>query len=126
MNTRQKEHVMADPTLNIGSIPLGDHDADWFVVMARATGDSIRVKAGSVIGYYVRRRKDEYKLIIEYIARKYGLTFSECFHRLRRGEDLGTPVSNFDVDYEIEGLISKIRSEKEQTIDKLLTGRSIM
>lgn len=109
MVSLRSSQEMAD--LNIGSVPLGDHDADWFVVMARATGDSTRVKAGSVIGCYVRRRKQEYILIIEYIARKYGLSFSECFHRLRKGEDLGTPLSEFDLDYEVEALIDRIRQE---------------
>ena len=110
MLSLKSSQEMAD--LNIGSVPLGDHDADWFVVMARATGDSTRVKAGSIIGYYVRRRKEEYKLILEYTARKYGLTFSEVFHRLRRGEELGSPLSDFDIDYEVEALIDKVRKDE--------------
>lgn len=102
---------MADD-LNVGSLPLGDHDSDWLRVMAAATGSSVRVKVASVCGYYVRRRKEEYKAIIEYTARKYGLTFSECFQRLRKGESLGTALPDFEVDYEIEGMIERLKDSE--------------
>ncbi len=47
------------------------------------------------MGYYVRRRKKEYQEILEYTARKYGLTPDETFRRLLKNEDLGTPVEDF-------------------------------
>ena len=76
---------MADG-INFGNIPLGDHDADWFKVMAAASNSSLRVKAASVIGYFVRRRKEEYREIIQYTANKYGISFDECFNKLKNGE----------------------------------------
>jgi hypothetical protein len=81
--------------LNLGSIDLGDHDLDWFVVMSKLGGRSTRANLSSVVGCYVRRKKDEYKLILTYTARKYGLTEDECFHKLLKDEPLGTPVEGF-------------------------------
>lgn len=96
---------MADG-VNFGNIPLGDHDADWFRVMSAASNSSLRVKAASVIGYFVRRRKDEYREIIQYTANKYGISFDECFNKLKNGEDLGKPLAYFEVDPKIEDKIS--------------------
>lgn len=84
------------PDLNIGSIPMGDHDRDWFTVMSRLGGRSLRANASSVLGYYVRRRKGEYQEMLEYTAKKYGLTPDECFAKLLKGDDLGKPVDGFD------------------------------
>ncbi|NMG09763.1 hypothetical protein [Brasilonema sp. UFV-L1] len=83
------------PRLSISSFELGDHDRDWFIVMSRLGGRSIRANLSSVVGYYVRRRKQEYQEILEYTARKYGLTVDECFQRLLKDEDLGTPIDGF-------------------------------
>jgi hypothetical protein len=83
------------PKLNIGSFDLGDHDRDWFIVMSRLGGRSIRANLSSVVGYYVRRRKQEYEEILGYTARKYGLTTDECFQRLLRDESLGSPIDDF-------------------------------
>lgn len=92
--------------LTPGSIPMGDHDADWLKVMAAATDSSMRVKIASVLGYYVRRRKAEYIEIVSYIAAKHGLSFDECFHRLKNGEDLGQPLDYFPLDSTMESRIS--------------------
>ncbi|NER45840.1 MAG: hypothetical protein F6J92_03965 [Symploca sp. SIO1A3] len=81
--------------LNLGSIDLGDHDRDWFVVMSKLGGRSTRANLSSVVGYYVRRRKEEYKDILTYTARKYGLTEEECFQRLLKGDDLGEALEGF-------------------------------
>ena len=82
------------PTINT-SIDLGDHDRDWFIVMSKLGNRSIRANLSSVVGYYVRRRKDEYQEILTYTARKYGLTEDECFQRLLKNESLGDPVADF-------------------------------
>ena len=84
---------MAD--LNVGSVPLGDHDRDWFVVMSKLGSRSIRANLSSVMGFYVRRRKKEYEEILRYTASKYGLTPSECFKRILNDEDLGDPVDSW-------------------------------
>lgn len=81
--------------LNLGSIDLGDHDRDWFVVMSKLGGRSTRANLSSVVGYYVRRRKAEYQEILSYTARKYGLTEDECFQKLLKDEPLGNPVDDF-------------------------------
>jgi hypothetical protein len=90
--SNQKEGM---PKLNVGSFDLGDHDRDWFIVMSRLGDRSIRANLSSVVGYYVRRRKSEYEAILDYTARKYGLTPEECFKKLLNGEDLGKPVDGF-------------------------------
>lgn len=83
------------PKLNFGSFELGDHDRDWFIVMSRLGSRSIRANLSSVVGYYVRRRKQEYQEILDYTARKYGLTSDECFQRLLKDESLGNPIDGF-------------------------------
>lgn len=90
------EHIIYMPDLKIGSIPLGEHDLDWFTVMSKLGNRSIRANAGSVIGFYVRRRKDEYREILAYTARKYGLTEGEVFRRILNNEDLGEVVEDFE------------------------------
>jgi len=92
--------------LNLGNLPLGDHDADWFRAMSGASNSSLRVKAASVLSYFIRRRKDEYREIIQYTANKYGLSFSECFNKLKEGEDLGEPLTYFQVDPVMEQKIN--------------------
>jgi len=81
--------------INIGSVTMGDHDADWYRVMCKLGGRSIRANTSSVLGYYVRRRKSEYSEILQYTARKYGLTPDETFKRLLNDEPLGEPLKDF-------------------------------
>ncbi len=83
------------PDLNIGSIPLGEHDQDWLIVMSKLGNKSLRAQTASVVRYYLNHRKAEYQEMLEYTARKYGISNGECFHRLLKGEELGTPVENF-------------------------------
>lgn len=98
-------------SLRLGDIPLGEHDADWFRVMSACTDSALRVKVASVLGYYVRRRKQEYIEIIQYLAAKHGLEFSECFNKLLNGEELGEPLESFNIDYEIESKIDKAKQD---------------
>lgn len=90
--------------IRLSTVPLNDHDADWLTVMANASETSLRQKVASVLSYYVRRRKDQYVQMVQYLADKHGLTFEECFHKLRRGEDLGEPLESWKVDPEMEKL----------------------
>ncbi|MBP5971570.1 hypothetical protein HW132_02155 [Brasilonema sp. CT11] len=87
------------PKVTISSFELGDHDKDWFIVMCRLGSRSIRANLSSVVGCYVRRRKEEYREILAYTARKYGLTEDECFRRAltdpKFPEGL-TPVDGFN------------------------------
>ena len=83
--------------INIGQIDMGDHDADWFKVMSKLRGDSIRGNVSSVLGYYVRRRKKQYEGMLAYAAAKYGLTREEVFRRLLNDESLGEPVEGFSI-----------------------------
>lgn len=103
MNLRLLETM---ESLNVGSLPLGEHDADWFKVMTAVSNSSLRVKVASVVSYYVRRRKPEYIEIVQYTANKHGLTFDECFHRLLKGESLGKVVEGFEVNPALETAIS--------------------
>ena len=84
--------------LNLGQVDLGDFDRDWFIVMSRLRGASTRANASSVLGYYVRRRINEYKEMLAYTARKYGLTEDECFDRILNDPKFPeglTPVKGF-------------------------------
>ena len=94
MDSTQTQQGLRMPTINT-SIDLGDHDRDWFLVMCKLGNRSIRANLSSVVGCYVRRRKEEYKEILAYAARKYGLTEDECFERLLNNQDLGEPKQNF-------------------------------
>ena len=76
------------PSFSVGTVPLGDHDQDWFVVMTKLANKSLRANVANVLSFYVRRRKEEYREILEYTAKKYGITPEECFERLKNGEDL--------------------------------------
>ena len=80
------------PEINIGSVSLSDHDRDWYLFGCKVNERSIRANTASVLAYYVRRRKTEYEEILQYTARKYGLTEEECFRRVIEGESLGDPV----------------------------------
>ena len=82
--------------LSLGQIDLGDFDKDWFIVMSRLGGKSIRSNASSVLGFYVRRRLNEYKEMLGYTARKHGLTEEECFNLLLKDEPLPPPIDDFN------------------------------
>jgi hypothetical protein len=81
--------------LSLGQIDLGDFDRDWFIVMSRLGGKSIRSNASSVLGFYVRRRLNEYKEMLGYTARKHGLTEEECFALLLKDQELPAPIEGF-------------------------------
>ena len=85
-------------TINTGNISLSDSDADWFRVMCAVDNNSTRAVLTQAVADYVRENRDEYREKVEYAARKYGLTVSEAFNRLSRGEDLGDPLPRFEVD----------------------------
>ena len=87
--------MQAMTDINLGTVPMGDHDADWFKVMCKLSNRSLRANAASVLGFYVRRHKSEYVEILTYTARKHGLTPDEVFRRLLNDEPLGEPLVNF-------------------------------
>lgn len=90
------------PNLNVGSIYLGEHDYDWFVVMSKL-GDkaSIRGNLSSITEVYVRNHKHEYIESLYYLAAKYGLSPQETFQRLLNGkpldEILEIPLKEFPI-----------------------------
>ncbi len=81
--------------LSLGQIDLGDYDRDWFVVMSKLDGKSTRANVSSVLGRYVKQNRADYQLMLDYTARKHGLTTDECFRRLLNDEDLGVPIPDF-------------------------------
>lgn len=85
-------------TINTGSISVSDSDADWFRVMCAIDSNSTRAGVTLAVTTFVRENKGQYIEQIQYTARKYGLTPSEAFNRLSRGEDLGDPLPRFEVD----------------------------
>ena len=84
--------------IKLGSINVGDHNADWFRVMAKLSGRSVRANTASVIAFYVQRQQAKYERMLKHTSRKYGLTPDECFRRLLNDEDLGEPMKDFSED----------------------------
>lgn len=78
--------------LSISSFELGDFERDWFIVMARLGGVSIRSHLSSVVSFYIGCKLPDFKEMLEYTSTKYGLTQDECFRRLLNDEPLGEPV----------------------------------
>lgn len=82
--------------LSVGTVPLGTFDQDWFVVMSKLSNKSVRANVANLIEEYVSNNKEKYQQILEYTARRHGITKEVCFSRLLNNEDLGEPVENFD------------------------------
>ena len=76
-----KESTMSD--LQSGSIPLSEHDHDWFKVMTNMAERSIRANLGNVLSDFVASQKPAYVEKIQYEANKYGLEFDEVFQIYR-------------------------------------------
>ena len=76
-----KESTMAE--LQSGSIPLSEHDHDWFKVMTNMAERSIRANLGNVLSDFVASQKPAYVEKIQYEANKYGLEFDEVFQIYR-------------------------------------------
>lgn len=131
------------PNLNIGSIYLGDHDHDWFIVMSRL-GDqvSIRGNLSSITGFYVRRRKNEYLEMLNYVSAKYRLSPQETFQRLLKNipldvvlesplEDMPIPgisdqipdAVNVEIPIDTFEVIQKIASQENITVSEFLAKR---
>ncbi|MEM1425221.1 MAG: hypothetical protein AAGF75_01520, partial [Cyanobacteria bacterium P01_H01_bin.130] len=69
------------PQISLGSASLSDQDHDWFVVAYNLCGWSMRSKVSELIEDYVRENREEFAQMVDYSARKYGLTFDEAFAR---------------------------------------------
>lgn len=90
-------------TINTGSISLSDDEADWLKVMCAVDSNSTRVLVTQAVSSFVRDRRGQYMEKLQYLSQKYGLTVSEVFIRLSKGEELGEPQENFEIDPPTEG-----------------------
>ena len=97
--------------INLGSTPLSDRDHDWFKVMASLSGWSVRSKVSGLLESYVRKNIELYTELVNYSARKHGLTFDEAFHKLRLGESLGEPLKEFPVIQEMEEKLNGLANQ---------------
>ena len=88
--------------INLGTVPLSDRDHDYIRAMSTVCGWSVRSKMSVILEDFVRANLAEFRDVIEYSARKHGLSFEEAFDRLRRGEGLGEPLDHFPVDSAME------------------------
>ena len=81
--------------INLGSVSLGEYNADWYKVICKLAGRSVRANTASVIGFYLQRQTEKYEKHLRYTARKHGLSRDECFRRLLNDEPLGEPITDF-------------------------------
>ena len=88
--------------INIGSVTLSDHDADWTKAILGVEEKSPRALVRDLLSDYVKLKKAEYDELIKYTAAKYGLTWDDAFHRLVTGAELGDAVPNFEIKPELE------------------------
>lgn len=74
--------------VNIGTIDLNDYDRDWLAVIAALDGMSARATVANAVASHIKQARQEYMEVLEYTARKHGLTVDECFQKLLSGDKL--------------------------------------
>jgi hypothetical protein len=72
--------------------PLGEHDDDWLRVWAWLNNRSKSAQAAGLISFRIRERKPEIEKMLEYVAKKRGVTPDELFKSILEG----TADSNTD------------------------------
>jgi hypothetical protein len=72
--------------------PLGEHDDDWLRVWAWLNNRSKSAQAAGLISFRIRERKAEIEKMLEYVAKKRGVTPDELFKNILDG----TANSNTD------------------------------
>ncbi len=80
------------PRFQVGSVDLAEDEIDWLKAVINLNSTSARAQVGQILQGHLLRFKPHYKRKISYTARKYGLTFDECFKRLVAGSLEGLPV----------------------------------
>jgi hypothetical protein len=74
------------PKLNISSVDLTEDEIDFLKAICNLSGESVRAQVRQIIKGHLVRFKPQYLKQINYLARKYGLTFQETFLRLTTGQ----------------------------------------
>ena len=72
------------PKLNVGSTDQSEDEIDWIAVACNLQGESTRAKIGQIVTSYLLRCKPYYSKKVDYLARKSGLTWEQCFVLLRK------------------------------------------
>ena len=86
------------PRLNIGSVDLTEDEIAWLQVVSNLSGESIRAQLRQVIKGHLIRFKPQYCKQINYVARKYGLSFEDAFAMLAiQQPPLGEIVEEFPI-----------------------------
>lgn len=65
--------------------PLGEHDNDWLTVWAWLNNRSKSAQAAAIISFRIRERKAEIAEMLEYVAKKRGVTADELFKSVLNG-----------------------------------------
>jgi hypothetical protein len=74
------------PRLNVSSLDLTEDEIDFLKAICNLSGESIRAQLRQIVKGHLVRFKPQYLKQVNYLARKYGLTFEETFARLVEGE----------------------------------------
>ncbi|QSJ17176.1 hypothetical protein JYQ62_37000 [Nostoc sp. UHCC 0702] len=65
--------------------PLGEHDDDWLTIWAWLNNRSKSVQAALLIGFGIAEKKPEIERMLEYMAKKRGVTPDELFKSILDG-----------------------------------------
>jgi hypothetical protein len=77
--------------------PLGEHDNDWLTVWAWLNNRSKSAQVAALIGFRIRERKSDIQEMLEYVAKKRGVTPEQLFKSILDGTaDSNTNESGVD------------------------------
>ncbi|MGV0024868.1 hypothetical protein [Phormidesmis priestleyi] len=65
--------------------PLSEHDDDWLTVWAWLANRSKSAQAGSLVSIGINEKKTEIERILEYVAKKRGMSPDELFEKILDG-----------------------------------------
>ncbi len=65
--------------------PLGEHDDDWLTVWSWLNGRTKATQATMVLAYRVRDRKSQIQEMLDYVAKKRGISPNELMKQILDG-----------------------------------------
>lgn len=83
--------------VNLGKIILSPDEYHWLKVQAALTRKPLRTVIADAWRSQLDSNRHRYIAQVNYLARRHGLTFEECFRRLVNGLSLGDVVNEIPV-----------------------------
>jgi len=65
--------------------PLGEHDNNWLTVWAWLNNRSKSAQVAALISFRIRERKSDIQEMLEYVAKKRGITPKQLFKSILDG-----------------------------------------